>query len=115
MDFIHHLPLSSGKSTIFVILDMLSKYAHFVATTHTYFTIRVARIFFDHVFKLHEMPYSIVWDRDPNLQVCFAKNYFDSMAQHSTLVPNITLKMMEKWSGESNSKYISRVFHKFST
>ena len=36
MDFIRGLPLCSGKSVIMVIVDRLSKYAHFVALAHPY-------------------------------------------------------------------------------
>jgi len=37
IDFITHLPMSTGHSVIWVICDRLTKYAHFLALT-TYFT-----------------------------------------------------------------------------
>lgn len=64
MDFIDGLPLSDGKSVILVVVDRLSKSAHFVALKHPYSAIYVAQAFLDNVFKLHEMPQSIVSDRD---------------------------------------------------
>lgn len=36
MDFIEGLPRSHGKSTIFVVVDRLTKYAHFMALSHPY-------------------------------------------------------------------------------
>lgn len=36
MDFIDGLPLSNGKSVIFVVVDRLSKSAHFMALSHPY-------------------------------------------------------------------------------
>ena len=56
MDFIDSLPHSNGKSTIFVVVDRLSKYAHFIAITRPYTTIGVAIIFFDSIFRLHGVP-----------------------------------------------------------
>ncbi|KAL9427049.1 hypothetical protein AB3S75_033771 [Citrus x aurantiifolia] len=63
MDFIDGLPISNGKSTILVIVDRLSKFAHFVPLSHPYTAIGVARIFFDNIFKLHGVPRTIVCDR----------------------------------------------------
>lgn len=64
MDFIDGLPLSDGKSVILVVVDRLSKAAHFIALKHLYSAISVARAFLDNIFKLHGMPRSIVSDRD---------------------------------------------------
>lgn len=46
MDFIDGLPTSRGKSTIFVIVDRLSKYAHFIPISHPYRATGVALFFF---------------------------------------------------------------------
>lgn len=65
MDFIEGLPSSGGKHVIMVVVDRLSKYAHFIALTHPYIAIEVAQIFLDHIFKLHGLPSTITSDRDP--------------------------------------------------
>ncbi|GLT61286.1 hypothetical protein SLA2020_340050 [Shorea laevis] len=65
MDFIEGLPSSHGKTTIFVVVDRLSKYAHFMAINHPYTAVSIAQVFFENIFKLHGMPKSIVCDRDP--------------------------------------------------
>ncbi|KAJ8898748.1 hypothetical protein K2173_004975 [Erythroxylum novogranatense] len=59
MDFIGGLPNSSGKTTVFVVVDRLSKYAHFTPISHPYTAVTVAQIFFDNIFNLHGMPLSI--------------------------------------------------------
>jgi hypothetical protein len=65
MDFITVLPKSGNKFVIMVVVDRLSKYAHFFALQHPFTASTVAQIFMDQVFKLHGMPHSIVSDHDP--------------------------------------------------
>lgn len=64
LDFIEGLPLSHGKSTILVVVDRLTKYAHFMCLTHPYSALTVAQAFLDHVFKLHGLPTILISDRD---------------------------------------------------
>jgi len=47
MDFIEGLPKSWGKSVIFVIVDRLTKFAHFLPLSHPYTARTVAATFLD--------------------------------------------------------------------
>lgn len=64
MDFIKNLHFSKEKTTLFVIVDRLAKYAHFIPISHPYTAPNIAQVFFDHIFKLHRI-LEIVYDRPP--------------------------------------------------
>jgi hypothetical protein len=75
MDFIVGLPKSGNKSVIMVVINHLSKYAHFCALQHPLIASIVAQIFMDNIFKLHYMPNSIVSDKDPT----FTNNFWQEL------------------------------------
>lgn len=62
VDFIPGLPRSQGKDVIFVVVDRLSKYAHFISLSHPFTSVQVAQVYLDNVFRLHGWPMSIVSD-----------------------------------------------------
>ena len=64
IDFIEGLPKSEGKEVIMVVVDRLSKYAHFVPLAHPFSALQVAQAYLDNIYKLHGTPTSIVSDRD---------------------------------------------------
>jgi hypothetical protein len=64
MDFIRGLPMSEGKSVIIVIVDRLTKYAHFCALSHPFKASTVSTTFMETVQKLHGRQKIIVSDKD---------------------------------------------------
>jgi len=63
VDFITKLPLAQGYNAILVVYDCFSKMAHFIATTKKMSAEGLAKLFQDHVWKLHRLPESIISDR----------------------------------------------------
>jgi hypothetical protein len=65
MDFITQLPCTdSGFDAVFVVIDRLSKLAHFIPTVTTATAADTARLFVDNIVKAHGLPLDIVSDRD---------------------------------------------------
>jgi len=65
MDFITGLPLTSQRhNVILVVVDKLTKSAHFIPVRDTYEVVDVARIFINEIIKFHGEPKKIVSDRD---------------------------------------------------
>ena len=65
LDFITGLPLSHNKDAILVVVDKLTKYAHFIATTAEVTAEESAGLLFKRVIKFFGMPSRIISDRDP--------------------------------------------------
>ena len=65
MYFITGLPKSERKNFIMVVVDRLTKYAHFYALSHPFKVSTFANSFMETVQKLHGTPNIIVSDRDP--------------------------------------------------
>jgi len=63
MDFISELPPSKDFNAILVIVDRLSKAAHFIPTTSTLDSLGFAKLFISEIFRLHGLPKTIVSDR----------------------------------------------------
>jgi len=64
MDFIERLQPSDKYSIILMVIDRLTKYAHFISITHPYTTSRVTLVFAQNVIELYRLPENIVLDRD---------------------------------------------------
>jgi hypothetical protein len=66
MDFVSGLPRTTGgHDSIWVIVDRLTKSAHFLPVRTTYSLNRLARLYLQEIVRLHGVPVSIVSDRDP--------------------------------------------------
>ncbi|GKC98275.1 putative reverse transcriptase domain-containing protein [Tanacetum coccineum] len=74
MDFITRLPrTSSGHDAIWVIVDRLTKSAHFLAIHDDYKMERFARLYINEIVARHGVPVSIISDRDSRFTSRFWK------------------------------------------
>ena len=74
MDFVSSFPLTQKKhDAIWVIVDRLTKSAHFLPIRLDYSMDRLADLYVNEIFTLHGIPVSIVSDRDPRFTSRFWK------------------------------------------
>ncbi|GJT72829.1 putative reverse transcriptase domain-containing protein [Tanacetum coccineum] len=78
MDFVTMLPrTSSGHDTIWVIMDLLTKSAHFLPMCEDYKMDILARLYFNEIVARHGVPISIISDRDSR----FTSMFWQSMQE----------------------------------
>ena len=65
MDFVSGFPITQQKhDSIWVIVDKLTKSAHFILVRMDYSMDRLAELYVEEIVRLHGVPLSIVSDRD---------------------------------------------------
>jgi hypothetical protein len=79
MDFIMGLPKSAKQNdAIMVVVDKLSKSAHFFHVKSTCKEIYISNIFMKEIFRMHGMPRDIISDRDTKFTSRFWKSFMAS-------------------------------------
>ncbi|GJX73831.1 reverse transcriptase domain-containing protein [Tanacetum coccineum] len=83
MDFITKLPRSSsGHDAIWVIVDRLTKSAHFLAIREDYSMEKLARLYIDEIVARHGVPTSIISDRDGRFTSRFWQTMQKALGTH---------------------------------
>ena len=77
MDFIEHLPPSSGYTSILVIVERLTKQGIFIPTHDTITSAQLAELFVIYVFSKHGVPSDCTSDRGPE----FVSHFFRSLGK----------------------------------
>ena len=66
MDFVVGLPLTGRKhDSVWVVVDRLTKSAHFLPVRTDYSLDKLAELYIKEIVQLHDIPISIISDRDP--------------------------------------------------
>lgn len=97
MDFIDDLPMSDSKEKIFVVVDRLTKYAHFMAIKKTNSTKQIAKVFCKNIYKLHGLLKVIVSDR----HVKFKGNFWNDFCNQATITLNMSLSYHPQTDGQT--------------
>src|SRR4051812_31655645 len=80
MDFITGLPRTrSGYDSIWVVVDRLTKVAHFIPVKTTYTSAKLAKIYMSRIICLHGVPKSIVSDRGTQFTSHFWRQLHESL------------------------------------
>ncbi|KAK5839668.1 hypothetical protein PVK06_008494 [Gossypium arboreum] len=80
MDFVSGLPVSaSKKDAIWVVVDRLTKSAHFIPVRTDFSLDKLAELYVSQIVRLHGVPISIVSDRDPRFTSRFWKKLQEAL------------------------------------
>ncbi|KAB2008356.1 hypothetical protein ES319_D10G093300v1 [Gossypium barbadense] len=80
MDFVSGLPLSpKKKDAIWVIVDRLTKSAHFIPVRMDYSLDKLVELYISEIVKLHGVLISIIFDRDSRFTSRFRDNLQEAL------------------------------------
>ncbi|TYH27949.1 hypothetical protein ES288_A02G108200v1 [Gossypium darwinii] len=80
MDFMLGLPLTpKKKDVIWVVVDRLTKPAHFIPVRIDFSLDRLAELYIFKIVRLHGLPLSIISDRDPRFKSQFWKKIQEAL------------------------------------
>jgi transposase InsO family protein len=77
MDFITYLPTVKAKNSILVVVDRLTKMAHFTPCSKSITAKETAQLILDGIVQLHGLPEEIVFDRGPQFASKFWRRLFE--------------------------------------
>ena len=96
MDLITSLPfMDHGLTAIIVLVDRLSKMAHFVLAVNEVSAVDCAQLFRHHVLRLHGCPRNVVSNRDPRITISFFAEFCGLAGIEKQL---FILSLMARWS-----------------
>ncbi|GJT73013.1 reverse transcriptase domain-containing protein [Tanacetum coccineum] len=118
MDFITKLPKSSsGHDTIWVVVDRLTKSAHFLPIREDYKTEKLAKIYTNEIVARHGVPVSIISDRDGRLHVTLMQAFSGSVCtrtRHEYALPlsEPTSEIPLIWTEVGESRLLDKIVKK---
>ncbi|GJZ17008.1 putative reverse transcriptase domain-containing protein [Tanacetum coccineum] len=102
MDFVMKLSrTSSGHDTIWVIVDWLTKSTHFLPMRKDYKIDRLARLYLNEIVVRHDVPISIISDRD----IRFTSRFWQSMQEALGTQLDISMAYHPQTDGQIEFSY----------
>lgn len=94
IDFIVSLPHSpKGYNFIWVIMDRMTKVAHFLSVKTSYGVAKYAQLYLEEILRLHGAPLSIILNRGSQFTSCFWEAFQEALGTRvdlsSTFHPQI--------------------------
>ncbi|CAN6711623.1 unnamed protein product [Malus baccata var. baccata] len=94
MDFVYKLPRThNGYDGIWMIVDWLTKSAHFVPVREKYPLRRLAKLFISKIVKYHDVPVDIISNRDPR----FTSKFWIAFQEALDMLRSLVLHFGEGW------------------
>ena len=98
MDFVMGLPRTTGRyDSVWVIVDRLTKSAHFLPYRSTYSMDMMANLYIKEIVRLHGAPVSIVSDREPR----FTSRFWPSLQRAMGTRLNLSTAFHPQTDGQS--------------
>jgi transposase InsO family protein len=97
MDFIVGLPESSGFDAVLVVVDRLTKMAHFLPTTGTVDSEGTAALYRDGIFRLNGLPSDLVSDRGAT----FTSEFSRSLCRLTGITQNLSTAFHPQTDGQT--------------
>jgi hypothetical protein len=69
LDYLTHLPESNGLNNVLIVVDHMTRMAHFLPCTKNVTAEETATLFLQGVYRFHGLPRVLVSDRDPKFVI----------------------------------------------
>jgi transposase InsO family protein len=112
MDFITDLPIVRAKNSILVVVDRLTKMAHFTPRSKSITTEETAQLILDRIVRLHGLPEEIVSDRGPQFASKFWRRFLELTFGYLQLS---TPRQMDKRTEKPDTRAIPSLHCELST
>ena len=76
VDFIGELPESAGHNEVMVVVDSVTKRAHFASTLTSITAAGTARLFVQHIWRHHGLPQKVVSNQAPQFVADFTRELY---------------------------------------
>jgi transposase InsO family protein len=85
MDFIVQLPPSNGFTAVLVVVDRLTKMAHFIPTTDDVTAEALAKLFLNRIISAHGLPDDVVTDRGSVFTASYTRTFMEALGIEQNL------------------------------